>query len=60
MQKHQPILIGDLLRQIGIIRTPPSTSPVEEENSVVDSDLVCALFYYDYLVSGKDSKHVRP
>lgn len=39
MIKREPILIGDLLRKLGVIR---------EDNSV-DCDLVAALFYYEQL-----------
>lgn len=39
MERCEPILIGDLLRQLGVIR----------EDDSVDCDLVAALFYYEQL-----------
>lgn len=36
-QHREPILIGDWMQQMGIIRSDQS----------VDTDLVCTLFYYD-------------
>lgn len=43
----EPILIGELMRQMGIVR--PSQSPLKGEEWEVDRDLVCALFYYEQL-----------
>lgn len=39
MERREPMLIGDIMRQMGIVRA---------DNSV-DKDLVCALFYYEQM-----------
>lgn len=39
MRKREPILIGDIMRQLGVIRS----------DNTVDHDLVAALYYYESL-----------
>lgn len=43
MTIHKPILIGDLMRQMGVFRS----------DSTVDHDLVVAMFYYESLMNSK-------
>lgn len=49
MMRREPIQIGELMRQMGIVR--PSQFPLKGEDWEVDKDLVCALFYYESLMN---------